>query len=72
MREGLWIRKLLHDFNLCHGPLDIRADNRGAIALVQESKMNARTKHIDVAYHLGRDYIEQGMVKATYIQDDAG
>lgn len=70
VREALWIRKLLHDFNMDDGPVEIRADNQGAIILAQDFKMNARTKHIDVAYHLTRDYVAKNMVRMSYVPSE--
>ena len=32
-----------------------------------EFKNNAATKHIDVAYHLSRDYAEQGYTQISYV-----
>lgn len=67
VKEALWIRKLLKDFEDETPTIEIRADNQGSIALAGSSKNNVATKHIDVAYHLTRDYVEKDVVKITYV-----
>ena len=47
--------------------IELRADNKGAIALAQHAKSSAATKHIDVSYHLTRDYCKKGSVSISYI-----
>ncbi len=54
-REALWMPKLLKDFSISDGPLNLKADNKIAISLAHEWKVNAATKHIAVAYYLKHD-----------------
>lgn len=67
VREALWIRKLMHDFNIDEETIDIYADNQGAIALAHDWKVNVATKHIATSYHLQRDYIDKGYVSISYV-----
>lgn len=67
VRQALWIRKLMHDFGMSVPPITIHVDNTGAISLSHDDKMNAATKHIDVAYHLTRDYVIKEWVKIVYV-----
>ena len=47
--------------------IPINSDNTGAISLINDEKMNAATKHIDVAYHLVRDYKVKGYINSLYV-----
>eukprot|EP00171_Calliarthron_tuberculosum_P019323 IDg19323t1 len=66
MREALWIRKMMDDFGMDGGSVELRADSKGAISLVQGWKFNAASKHIVLAYHLKRDYIAKNL-RASFI-----
>lgn len=70
IRNALWVRKLLNDFGENVSSINIHADNNGAIALAKDSKMTECSKHINVCYHLCRDYIEKGIVNVSYICSD--
>jgi hypothetical protein len=51
-KEALWHRKLRHDLRLpTEGPTLLWGDNEGALALVKDPVLHARTKHIDVHHH---------------------
>ena len=67
VREALWLRKLMSDFAMDVIPIPIYSDNTGAISLINGKKMNAATKHIDVAYHLARDYNDKNYVNIMYV-----
>ncbi len=60
------MRKLLKDFNISDGPLNLKADNQGTKSIAHEWKVNAAMKNIAVAYYLQRDYVEQGLVTISY------
>ena len=47
--------------------VDLRADNQGAIKLVNNSMNHTRTKHIPIQYHYVRELVENGHVKITYV-----
>ena len=42
-------------------------DNQGALALVKNPHLHARSKHIDVSYHFIRDLAEKRMLQITYV-----
>ena len=67
VKEALWIRKLLLDFGVVSKTIDIRGDDKGAIALAKGWKNDSATKHIDVAHHLTRDYCSKNVVSITYV-----
>lgn len=59
-KEAFWIRCILEDFNQ---PLEnsttIYEDNQSCLKLIEEENMSGRSKHIDVRYYFGKDYIEK-------------
>lgn len=65
--EPLWTRKLMSFFDINSDKIVIHADNTGAIALAQLNKNTARTKHIDISYHLTRDCVQKGYIELQYI-----
>ena len=67
---ALWVRKLLHDFNLKPETLEMCADNQGAIAMYKEWKVSDATKHIAAAYHLQRNYLEKKLFDMSYFSTD--
>jgi hypothetical protein len=53
-KEALWHRKLQREYRLptdLERPTLLRGDNQGALALVKDPALHARTKHIDVHHH---------------------
>jgi transposase InsO family protein len=67
IKEGLWLRKLLHDLQLGSGPVNIYADNQSAIKLLRNPIMTGRAKHIDVLHHFARERVLRKEVHVTYI-----
>ena len=61
-REALWLRKLLSALGVDGGLVAMGEDNQSCLALVINPKATGRTKHIDVAYHMVRDYQARGDV----------
>ena len=51
-------------------PVIILADNQAAIKMTSNPVNHPRFKHIDVAYHLVRDKVEEGAIKFEYIPTD--
>ena len=67
-KEALWLRSFLRELRSApDDPLILNCDNQGAIALAKDNKFHARTKHIDMHYHLIREAVEDGKVAVQYI-----
>ena len=68
VKEAIWLRRLLgelsHDIT---SPTPLHADNTGSIALAGNPEHHARTKHIDVKYHLTREHLERGTIALLYV-----
>jgi hypothetical protein len=51
-------------------PTVFRCDNQSTIAICQDNKFHARTKHIDIRYHFVREAVEADKVVVRYISTD--
>lgn len=59
IQDGLWLESFFNCLALPLSlPLQLFADNAGAIALSKEAANHIRTKHIDLQYHFIRRHIE--------------
>jgi len=58
-KEALWLRKLLSALGVDGGAVPIGKDNQACLALVNNPEATGRTKHVDVACHMVRDYVER-------------
>ena len=63
-----WMQNVLGELGL---PMTVAApvhcDNQGAIALVNGSAFSRRSKHMDIAYHVARQWVEEGLMKVHYM-----
>uniref|UniRef100_A0A5S6QQI6 Reverse transcriptase Ty1/copia-type domain-containing protein n=1 Tax=Trichuris muris TaxID=70415 RepID=A0A5S6QQI6_TRIMR len=66
-KELLWLRQLLEDFGIPQkSATTIFEDNQGCIRLIDSEKLNDRTKHISVRYHLLKDLRERHIIEVKY------
>ena len=49
-------------------PITVLVDNIGAIFMTENVTTSDRTKHIDVRYHIVREYVEEGIVKIIFVR----
>ena len=66
-KEGLWIRKLLTDFDKPLEPIVILSDNQAAISLLKNPITSMRSKHINEIHHLARERVARGEVIFMYV-----
>lgn len=60
IQDGLWLQSFFGCLSIPLSlPLQLFADNAGAIALSKEAANHTRTKHIDLRYHFIRRHIEE-------------
>ena len=52
MKEAIWLQGLLDDLGVDQDLLKINCDSMSAIYLAKNQVYHARTKHIDVRFHL--------------------
>ena len=68
VKEAIWWRTFLGELSQrSDTPTPIHADNMGAIALARNPEHHARTKHIDVKFHLTRQEVESGTVSLHHV-----
>ena len=70
VKEALWLRKLLNDFNITSGTLEIFSDNQAAISLLKNPIASVRSKHIAVIHHFARERVARKEVIFNYISTD--
>jgi hypothetical protein len=66
-QEAIWLQNLLTDF--CEPqikPIVINEDNQSCIKLVNNEKLNSRTKHIDVKVHFVKELANKGEIMIQY------
>ena len=66
--QALWLAQLLGDL-LGRGTraVELRVDSKSALALAKNPVFHERSKHIRVRYHFIRSCLEEGSIKASYI-----
>jgi hypothetical protein len=67
VKESLWLRKLLTDFDVDISTVDILADNQSAIKLLRNPISSMRSKHIDVIHHFARERVARREVAFHYV-----
>jgi len=66
-KEALWLRQLLSALGVDGGAVPLGEDNQACLALVNNPEATGRTKHVDVAYHMVRDYVARGEVTLYFL-----
>jgi len=66
-KEALRLRKLLSALGVDGGAVSMGEDNQACLALVNNPEATGRTKHVDVAYHMVRDYVARGDVTFYFL-----
>ena len=67
VKEALWLRGLLADFNFKMDAIKIYGDNQAAIHLLKNANASARSKHIDVVHHFARERVMRNEVTFEYL-----
>jgi len=66
--QALWLARLLGDLlGRDTGAVELRVDSKSALALAKNPVFHERSKHIRVRYHFIRGCLEEGSIKASYI-----
>ena len=66
--EAIWLRSLFTELMPEQiKPIVLWSDNQGAIHLSHNPEYHARTKHIDVSYHVIRERVEQRLIDLKYL-----
>jgi hypothetical protein len=63
VKEAIWWRRFLGELaQTIDSPTSLYSDNAGSISLAHNPEHHARTKHIDVKYHLTREHLQLGTI----------
>ena len=66
--QALWLARLLGDLlGRDTRAVELRVDSKSALALAKNPVFHERSKHIRVRYHFIRGCLEEGSIKASYI-----
>jgi len=66
-KEALWLRKPLGVLGVDGQAVPVGKDSQSCLALINNPEATGRTKHVDVAYHMLRDYQTRGDVALYFI-----
>jgi hypothetical protein len=65
--QGIWLAWLLVDLRQETEPVELRVDNKSALALMKNPVFHEHSKHIHVRYHYVRECVEEGSILADFI-----
>jgi len=66
-KEALWLRKLLRVLGVDGEAVPMGDDNHSCHELINNPEATGRTKHVDVAYHIVRDYQTRGDIAFYFL-----
>jgi hypothetical protein len=64
--ECIWLKQLLSDIGFPQGIVTLHEDNQACIYLSKNPEDHKRTKHIQVKYHVLRDYVRRQELELIY------
>jgi hypothetical protein len=68
MKEAVWLRTLLGEFNLSKTHMiTLHIDNQFTILLASNSMFHEHMKHIVIWYHFIQEKLEEGQISTNYI-----
>jgi hypothetical protein len=65
-REAIWLKTILRELGFPQGTVTLHEDNQACIALSKNPEDHKRTKHIQVKYHLIRQYVKDKEIELKY------
>ena len=66
----LWMKKLLHDYEISQDNMCVFGDNTSAINLSKNLVQQSKSKHIEIRYHFFWDLVEEKIVWLEFINTD--
>jgi hypothetical protein len=68
VNEGIWINRILMELQLKESnTIELYIDNQSTISIIAGSRINQRTKHIDLKYMKIRELFHEGKLLVKYI-----
>jgi hypothetical protein len=71
IKEGVWLGSLLEELGKSVAGVELRMDNMGCIANLQNHVLSKYTKHISVCYHQAREKVAWGQVTPVYVNTES-
>ncbi|KAD3338587.1 hypothetical protein E3N88_34108 [Mikania micrantha] len=69
--KAIWLRGLLAEITgKEETQVEIKVDNKSAIALIRNPVFHGRSKHIDTRYHFIRESVEKEQIRIEYVCGD--
>ena len=66
--HALWLSRMLAELlGRKVDVVELKVDNKSALALAKNLVFHERNKHISIKYHFIRDCLEDGSIKASHI-----
>jgi len=66
--KGLWVRLILQELQLFQPvTIQVKCDNKSAIAILNNPVQHERTKHIEIDKHFFKEKIDMGIINPVYI-----
>ncbi|KAH7848601.1 hypothetical protein Vadar_005019 [Vaccinium darrowii] len=59
-KEAVWLKGLVSELGFMQDNVLLHCDRQSAIPLAKNQVYSARTKHIDVRYHMIREWLASG------------
>lgn len=68
IQEGIWLEKLLADFQIRVNSVRVHEDNQGCINIIKNPSNNKRVKHMDIKYNYISDLWKKGRISLEYVE----
>ncbi|MGB1481629.1 MAG: reverse transcriptase domain-containing protein [Flavobacteriales bacterium] len=72
-KEAVWLRSLISTVKgrEIEEPTMLNVDNQAAISIIKNPVCSSRTKHIELRYHLVRDYYERKIITVQHVPTES-
>jgi hypothetical protein len=70
IKEGVWLGGLLEELGVPVSGIELKMDNMGCIANLQNHVLSKYTKHISVCYHQAREKVAWGQISPVYVNTE--
>ena len=67
VKDAIWLKGFLEDFEVVHGPVQVWCDSQNAICLSKNVVFHEHTKHMGVRHDFIREVIDEGEVEVLKI-----
>lgn len=68
-RECMWLRSFLAGIDHTpHAPTPLMIDNNAAMKLAEDQQFHSEAKHIEIKYHVLRDYVADGHIVLQHVR----